>query len=189
MAINQIILGNIYTLDRKVEAICVKDGIIQYSGSKSVADKLIDDNTEILDFGDNYIYPGFMDGHAHGLPAGNIMGFSIDLIEGETLEDYVEMTEKYIRENPGRELYIGNNGVFDDEKHTAAMLDEISKDVPIALTTQDGHSIWLNTAAMEKFNIDEKLLETYTTNEVHVELLSNCLQLLTFFIRMFSLRL
>ncbi len=169
MAIDQVILGNIYTLDRKVEAICVKDGIIQYSGSKRVADKLIDDNTEILDFGDNYIYPGFMDGHAHGLPAGNIMGFSIDLSEGETLEDYVKMTEKYIRENPGRELYTGNNWEFDDEKPTAAMLDEISKDVPIALTTQDGHSIWLNTAAMEKFNIDEKLLETYTTNEVHVD--------------------
>ena len=49
------------------------------------------------------------------------------------------------------------------------MLDEISKDIPIALTTQDGHSIWLNTAAMEFFDIDEKLLETYSTNEVRVD--------------------
>jgi len=169
MTMDQIILGNIYTLDKKVEAVCVKDGIIQYVGSKRVADKLIDENTEILDFGDNFIYPGFMDAHAHGLPAGNIMGFSIDLNEGKTLEDYVEITKKYIEENPGRKIYCGNNWVFDDEKPTAAMLDEISRDVPIALTTQDGHSIWLNTAAMEKFDIDEKLLETYSTNEVHVD--------------------
>ena len=49
------------------------------------------------------------------------------------------------------------------------MLDEISTDVPIALTTQDGHSIWLNTAAMEHFGIDEKLLERYSTNEVRVD--------------------
>ena len=30
MSMDQIILGNIFTLDRKVEAICVKDGIIKY---------------------------------------------------------------------------------------------------------------------------------------------------------------
>ena len=136
MSIDQIILGNIYTLDK---------------------------------FGDNFIYPGFMDGHAHGLPAGNILGFSIDLLEGRSLEDYVEITRKYIEEHPGRKIYCGNNWVCDDEKPTAAMLDEVSRDVPIALTTLDGHSIWLNTAAMEKFDIDEKLLETFTTNEVHVD--------------------
>ena len=32
MSIDQIILGNIYTLDKKVEAICVEDGIIKYAG-------------------------------------------------------------------------------------------------------------------------------------------------------------
>ena len=37
------------------------------------------------------------------------------------------------------------------------------------LTTQDGHSIWLNTATMKKFEIDEKHLEIYTTNEVHID--------------------
>ena len=169
MSINQIILGNIYTLDRKVEAICVKDGIIQYVGSKSVANQLIDENTEILDFGDNFIYPGFMDAHAHGLPAGNIMGFSIDLSEGKTLENYVEITKKYVEENPGRKLYCGNGWVFDKQKPTAAMLDEVSRDIPIILTTVDGHSVWLNTAAMECFDIDEKLLEIYSTNEVHVD--------------------
>ena len=169
MSMDQIILGNIFTLDRKVEAICVKDGIIKYVGSKRVAHKLIDENTEILDFGDNFIYPGFMEGHAHGLPAGNIMGFSIDLMDGKTLEDYVEITRKYVEEHPGRKFYVGNNWLFDNQKPTASMLDEISSDIPIALTTQDGHSIWLNTAAMEHFGIDEKLLETYSTNEVHVD--------------------
>ena len=169
MSMDQMILGNIYTLDRKVEAICVKNGIIQYAGSKRVANKLIDENTEILDFGDNYIYPGFMDAHAHGLPAGNIMGFSIDLSDGKTIEDYVEITKKYVEEHPGRKFYCGNNWIFDKQEPTASMLDEISRDIPIALTTQDGHSIWLNTAAMEYFDIDEKLLETYSTNEVHVD--------------------
>ena len=133
MSMDQIILGNIFTLDRKVEAICVKDGIIKYVGSKRVAQKLIDENTEILDFGDNFIYPGFMEGHAHGLPAGNIMGFSIDLMDGKTLEDYVEITRKYVEEHPGRKFYVGNNWLFDNQKPTASMLDEISRDIPIAL--------------------------------------------------------
>ncbi len=169
MTMDQIILGNVYTLDRKVEAVCVKDGIIQYTGSKRVALQLIDENTEILDFGDNFIYPGFMEGHAHGLPAGNIKGFSIDLSEGKTLEDYVEITRKYVEDNPGRKIYTGNGWKFDNEEPTASMLDDVSADVPIALTTQDGHSIWLNTAAMEYFDIDEKLLEKYSTNEVRVD--------------------
>lgn len=33
-------------------------------------------------------------------------------------------------------------------------LDEVSKEIPIILRAYDGHTIWLNSKAMEVFNID-----------------------------------
>ena len=87
----KLILGNIITLDDikpNVEALVVKEGIIKYIGSRKTAETLCDDDTEILDFGDNCIYPGFIEAHAHGCEAGRALGLVPPLYEGECMDDY-----------------------------------------------------------------------------------------------------
>ena len=55
-----IILGNIITVDEKrpfAKAALVKDGVFAYIGSAEEAKKLAGADAQVLDYGDNYIYP------------------------------------------------------------------------------------------------------------------------------------
>lgn len=68
-----IILGNIITMDEKrpfAKAAIVKNCVFSYIGSVEEAKKLAGADAEVMDYGDNYIYPGFIEGHAHGCFAG-----------------------------------------------------------------------------------------------------------------------
>lgn len=58
-----IILGNIITIDEKrpfAKAALVKNGIFAYIGSIEEAKKLADKDAQVLDYGENFIYPGFI---------------------------------------------------------------------------------------------------------------------------------
>lgn len=50
-------------------AMTIKNGMVQYVGSKRVAKSLCDDKTVIEDYGTNSVYPGFIDVHVHPLAA------------------------------------------------------------------------------------------------------------------------
>ena len=68
-----IILGNIITVDAKrpfAKAALVKDGVFAYIGSAEEAKKLACADAQVLDYGNNDIYPGVMESHCHGSFAG-----------------------------------------------------------------------------------------------------------------------
>ena len=68
-----LILGNIITMDEKrptAGAALVKDGLFAYIGDVEEAKRIGDAEAEVLDYGDNYIYPGFLEAHSHGHLAG-----------------------------------------------------------------------------------------------------------------------
>ena len=68
-----LIFGNIITMDEKrpfAKAALVKDGVFAYIGSAEEARKLAPEGTQVLDYGENFIYPGFMESHCHGSFAG-----------------------------------------------------------------------------------------------------------------------
>lgn len=76
MKADKLYLGNIITMDERkprAKALCVKDGFIQYVGSEDIARSLCDGNTEVIDLGNNSIYPGFMEAHCHPMGAGKIL--------------------------------------------------------------------------------------------------------------------
>ena len=69
-----IILGNIITVDEKrpfAKAAFVKDGVFAYIGDAEKAKKIAGDDAKILDYGENFIYPGFLESHCHGCLAGD----------------------------------------------------------------------------------------------------------------------
>lgn len=58
-----IVLGNIITMDEKrpfARAALVKDGVFAYIGSAEEAKKLAGADAKVLDYGENFIYPGFL---------------------------------------------------------------------------------------------------------------------------------
>lgn len=167
----KLILGNFITADDsllRANAVIVEDGIIKFVGDKDSANKLIDANTEVIDYKDNYIYPGFIETHCHGFFAGYRSKGQIDLTGcvGE-YSTYIPVIKEYINNNPLKELYIAygwneNNGYIDHK-----FLDDICSIKPLILNTAGGHSCLLNKKAMELFNITVDTVKKYGKTLVH----------------------
>ena len=173
MRAETIILGNVITMDEfkpYAEAIAVADEKIIYVGSKDAAMKLKDDKTKVLDYGSNSIYPGFLEAHCHPGFAGNIMFGRAGLSEGKTPEDYLAILKKYVEENPDKPHYVGS-GWSDDLLYqlNAKQLDEICSDKPMVNQSSSGHMMWINTKAMEAYDINEDAVKQWGTECIHVD--------------------
>lgn len=173
MKADKLYLGNVITMDERkprAEAVAVKDGLIQYVGSREIALSLCDEKTEVIDFGENTIYPGFMEAHCHPLGAGKMLDTEAlaKLSGGTNLPEYVELMKAFIDAHPGRNAYFGHGIMERDVPPTAAMLEGLA-DVPIVLFTVDGHSAWLNDHAMKEFHIDAEAVAQWGTSQVRVD--------------------
>ena len=173
MKAETIILGNVITMDEYkpyAEAIAVADERIIYVGSRDAAMKLQDDKTKVLDYGSNSIYPGFLEAHCHPGFAGNIMFGRADLKEGKTPEDYLAILKEYVDENQDRPHFVGS-GWLDNLLYelNAKQLDEICPDKPMINQSASGHMMWVNTKAMEAFDINEEAVAQWGTECIHVD--------------------
>ena len=173
MKAETIILGNVITMDEfkpYAEAIAVADEKIIYVGSRDAAMKLKDDNTRVLDYGSNSVYPGFLEAHCHPGLAGNNMLGRANLLEGKTPEDYVAILKKYVEENQDKPHIVGA-GWSDDLLYqlNAKQLDEICPDKPMINQSSSGHMMWINTKAMEAYDINEEAVTQWGTECIHVD--------------------
>ncbi len=168
---DQLILGNIITMSEykpTAEAMTVKNGLIQYVGSKDVALALCDDNTEVLDYGTNSVYPGFLEAHAHGHAAGLRMAGQAKL--GGSMEDCVETMKQWMQDHPGSDVYNGGGWEpWTILNPTKEPLDAICPDKPMALSSVDGHSMWVNSAMLRMRGIDAAYAKEKGPSLVHVD--------------------
>lgn len=142
-----LIIGNVITMDEdnpRTEAVVVKDGIIQFVGERKDAEQYCTDKTQVLDYGTASIYPGFMEGHAHGrIVAERLLGLDLSDLgdyDASTMQDYVNRITQYVNQNPDMEIYKGFSWVIvNDITITAAALDAICSTKPIILGDLDGH--------------------------------------------------
>jgi len=168
---DKLILGNIVTLDARypiLSALTVKDGLVQYVGSEEMARKLCDEHTIVMDYGDNYIYPGIVEAHCHGSLAGPRLAYFADLTAGESMQEYVDIVKAFMDANPDFDAYYGAGWTEKDGQPTAEMLDAICPDKPIALNSFDGHSYWFNTKGMETYGINAEAIEKWGTDIIRV---------------------
>ena len=182
-AADKLILGNIITMNEikpEAEAMTVKDGIIQYVGSKEVAHSLCDDGTVVMDYGDNYIYPGFLESHAHGAGAGYRMAGQADLSACKTAEECAQVMKAWIDAHPGKDLYMGCGWApWLISEPTKDVLDAVCPDKPVTLNSVDGHSMWVNSCLMAQQGIDKEYAKKMGPAQVHVDAEGNPTGLLT----------
>jgi len=170
-----LILGNIITVDEKrpfAKAALVKDGIFAYIGSEEEAKKLADKDAQVLDYGDNFIYPGFIESHCHGSFAGERAVGQANLMQASVTTDYPkyrEVIKEFIAKNPQRDFYVAAGWVENEEYVTKAYLDEICSDKPLIMQTGGGHSLLLNTKAMEWAGVDAEYARKWGHDLVHVD--------------------
>ena len=169
-----IILGNIITMDEKrpfAEAALVKNGVFAYIGSAEEAKKLAGADAKVLDYGENFIYPGFMESHCHGSFAGERAIGQANLMQAglTNYPKYREIIKEFIAKNPQRDFYVAAGWVENDEYVDKSYLDEICSDKPLFMQTGGGHSMLMNTKALEWAGVDAEYAKKWGYDLVHVD--------------------
>ncbi len=169
-----LILGNIITVDEKrplAKAALVKNGVFAYIGDVEEAKKLADADAKVLDYGENFIYPGFLESHCHGSFAGERAIGQANLMQAglTNYPKYREIIKEFIAKNPQRDFYVAAGWVENDEYVDKSYLDEICSDKPLLMQTSGGHSALLNTKAMEWAGVNAEYAKKWGYDLVHVD--------------------
>lgn len=169
-----LILGNIITVDEKrpfAKAAVVKNGVFSYIGSVEEAKKLAGADAKVLDYGDNYIYPGFIESHCHGSFAGERAIGQADLMQAglTNYPKYREIIKEFIAKNPQRDFYVAAGWVENEEYVDKSFLDEICSEKPVFMQTGGGHSMLMNTKALEWAGVDAEYAKKWGYDLVHVD--------------------
>ena len=169
-----LILGNFITMDPRrprARAAVAKDGVFTYIGDAETAKQLAGPDANVLDYGENFIYPGFLESHCHGYFAGDRAIGQADLsgVVPTDYDKYREIIKDFIKKNPQREVYMAA-GWNENEKYVnKAYLDEICPDKPLIMNTSGGHSMLLNTRALEWMGYDAQYAKNMGYDLVHVD--------------------
>jgi predicted amidohydrolase YtcJ len=145
--------GVVYTADGAhtiAEALAVSDGRIAAVGATDEVRRLAGGATRVVDLEGRLVLPGFIDSHAHASEtAGDIYGVRLKGLT--SLEQYVAAVRDFCAGHPELPVICGSgwsNVVAPGRGPTAAALDAAVADRPALLTSEDGHSLWVNSTAL-----------------------------------------
>lgn len=112
-----------------------------------------------VDLGGRTVLPGFTDSHIH-LPAYGIGLQRIELRQTRSVREAVQVVREAVARTPAGRWVRGHgwdkNLWADDRLPTRRDLDPVSPTTPVALSSKDGHLLWVNTAALRMAGIDER---------------------------------
>lgn len=150
-----IMNANVHTVDSQnseANAVAITDGKIVFVGNNEGAQEFTGKNTIVKDLNGGTVLPGIVDSHMHPAMSAVAYLYEIALYDVFTKEEYLEGIKNFINKNKNLDVYVGNGfmrSAFDEIGPRKEMLDAISKDKPIMVTSADGHSVWVNSKAME----------------------------------------
>ncbi|MGO3090058.1 MAG: amidohydrolase [Galactobacter sp.] len=106
-------------------------------------------DTTVIDLDGRSLLPGFQDAHVHPGTAGLAL-LGIDLSPVHSLDGYLDLIAAGAAASSAPVLTgVGwYSDVFQGGSPTAALLDSVVPDRPVILTGHDGHSTWVNSAAL-----------------------------------------
>lgn len=131
--------------------LAVKEGKIIYVGSKEESRKYVDSATMVINAEGKLILPGFIDSHAHSISAYKHF-FDLNLYETADIKGIQDAILLYRSKHP-EALYIKGRGwsntMFPKTGPDHAIIDSVVSDIPVILSSEDGHSKWVNGKALE----------------------------------------
>lgn len=158
-----LIINNakIITFDNNVpeaEALAVSGGRIIAVGSTLAMDKYRTHDTRVIDAEGHLVLPGFIDAHCHFASGGRTLRI-LNFRGIGSKEKIRQMVAEKIAALPPGSLVYGTNydhSLFPDgDFPNKGDLDPVSPDNPVVIRRADGHSIWVNSAALSMSGIDK----------------------------------
>ena len=154
-----VINADVRTSDKsnsRASAFAVKDSkFIAVGNTKDILSMAVD-STKIIDANGNTVVPGFIDSHTH-LSSGAKIVTGINLSDIREKAVWLEMIKERVKTmQPGEWLLGGRwDYTFENKGYpTRWELDAVAPNNPVALSDIDGHSMWVNTMAIELSSIE-----------------------------------
>ena len=139
----------------RANAFAVEAGKFIAVGTNEEISKFAESNTRVLDAEGKSILPGFIDSHTH-LSSGTKIVTGINLTGIKEKSVWLDMIADRVKTMEPGEWLLGGRWDYTLENKglpTRWELDEVSPNNPVALSDIDGHSMWVNSLAIEKANI------------------------------------
>jgi predicted amidohydrolase YtcJ len=146
--------GRIETMDRarpRVEALAARGGQIAAVGADAEVRPWIGPHTRVIELRGRTVTPGFGDAHAHVVASG-LERLRCDLTGLRGLDRYLEAVAGYAAGHPAEPWIVGAGWSMTDFPGgipSALDLDRVVPDRPVYLDSRDGHSVWVNSRALE----------------------------------------
>ena len=150
--------GAVYTVDATrswTQAVAVRDGRIALVGTDADVRLAVGPGTEVIDLAGRMLVPGFQDAHVHPVSSGIDM-LQCDLHDLDSKDGYLAAIAAYAEANPDEPWILGGGwsmDVFPRGCPSKDDLDAILPDRPVFLPNRDGHSAWVNSAALERATV------------------------------------
>lgn len=163
-AADMIVYGKIATGDANgtsADAMAIKGGNIIGIGSASDVEGLKDPTTQIVDGGDGFIVPGFVEPHMHlwsTVLADSWLNCSA--IENPTFDDVVAKLKAEAANTAAGDWIQGQ--LFDPSLYagepelTRAILDQVSTEHPVGVLNASMHYLYVNSKALELAGVTEE---------------------------------
>jgi predicted amidohydrolase YtcJ len=147
-----IVNGKVFTGDEALaEAVAVQGNKVLKVGTNREIQRLARAQTTVIDAQGGSVLPGFNDAHLHMLTGGLALD-QVSLSDATTLESVKETLKAWVEANPGDDWIRGRGWLyapFGDGQPTRQLLDQLVHDRPAYLVSQDGHTGWASSAALE----------------------------------------
>ena len=150
--------GAVYTVDAMrswAQAVAVRDGRVALVGTDEDVRAAIGQGTEVIDLAGRMLIPGFQDAHVHPVSAGIDM-LQCDLHELDSKDGYLAAIAAYAAADPNEPWILGGGwsmDVFPRGCPSKIDLDRVTPDRPVFLPNRDGHSAWVNSAALGRAGV------------------------------------
>jgi len=164
----------VYTLDQEqpwAEAVAIRGGEIVMVGSNRQADRWTGPGTRVISQPGGMVLPGFQDAHIHAFQSGVDL-FKCDMhIEPHTVQTYLDKVRECANAAPVDGWITGEGWSTSAFAHDGypdrKMLDEIAPDHPVFLLSDDAHTGWANSRAMQIAGITAETPDPINGQIVH----------------------
>ena len=153
-----LIGGRIHTFDTarsRAEAVAVRDGRIVAVGSTADIQRLAGPDTRTVDLAGRLVLPGFHDAHVHPMSAGVELG-QCNLNDLPSAGATLDAIRACMAGNGGRPWLVGGGWqltTFPAGQPRRQELDAITGATPAVFSSTDGHTVWVNSAALKAAGI------------------------------------
>ncbi|WP_186754755.1 amidohydrolase [Echinicola salinicaeni] len=149
----------IYTVDQdfeKVEALAISDGkFLDLGSNNEVLERY--EAPKVYDLNGKFIYPGFIDAHAHFYRYGTSLKV-VNLVGVKSPEEMFNRVKEHRKSHPNQAWILGRGWDQNQWKEkifpNKSALDKAFPNTPVLLTRIDGHAALANQKALDMGGID-----------------------------------